>query len=462
MTRTHRTAAAVALAVTALLALPTAAVADPYGPDVASYQHPATRSYPHGAPIEWNSVAGEPDQHFAIIKATQGTNYVNPYLASDAAAAKAAGLVVGFYHFADPGLPAVAQANFFARTIGRVGAGELPPILDLEITGQCGARQRDCSPGHIVAWTRAFLTRLAADTHRTPMIYTDPGFWNSSVRSRAFSSYPLWLADFTYNPMGSPDAWPMGWHQYALWQYTDDASIPGIVGVTDRSTAPGVFALDRLAHADANRFFLDAVALDIHGGLLADASEAELDTDLDAGALSRHQVATELLTTTTALRRQVQATYQQIFDDPEVTAAELSAGTTELAHGMTPAGLADLLAATPRFAAQAGGTAAGLVSLLSQRLTGEPASAATLSADEQLLAAGETPGQLALAMSSSAAGRAWQVATAYAQVLRHAPGAAATATYSAMLAANDDNITPVLADLYGSSSYLQTVALAGK
>jgi GH25 family lysozyme M1 (1,4-beta-N-acetylmuramidase) len=33
------------------------------------------------------------------IKATEGTSYINPYLKKHAAAAKAAGLKVGFYHF---------------------------------------------------------------------------------------------------------------------------------------------------------------------------------------------------------------------------------------------------------------------------------------------------------------------------------------------------------------------------
>jgi lysozyme len=461
--RRSATAGAALLATLALaLAAPASAVANPYGPDVASYQHPTSHRYPKGAPIKWNSVAAEPDQHFAIIKATQGTNYVNPYLASDAGNARAAGLVVGFYHFADPGQSPVAQANFFARTIGRVRAGELAPILDLEITGQCGKKHRACTPKHIVSWTRSFLTRLKADTHRTPMIYTDPGFWNSSVRSRAFSSYPLWLADFTYDPAGSPDAWPMGWTRYALWQYTDDATIPGIVGATDRSTSPGAFALDRLSHAGPDRFFLDAVALDIHGALLADPTEAALDADLDAGKLSRATVATRLLATTTALRREVRAAYAQVLDNRAVPGARLSADIAELAHGMTPAGLLAQLAATPRFAAQAGGTAAGFVTLLYTRLVGHPVSAATLAADERLLAAGATHLQLATAVLSSAPGRASQVSRVFEQVLRRAAGAAAIATYSRVLAANDDDVTPVLADLYASRDYLQTVALAGK
>ena len=39
---------------------------------------------------------------FAFIKSTEGTYYVNPYFKADAAAAKAAGLLVAAYHFANP------------------------------------------------------------------------------------------------------------------------------------------------------------------------------------------------------------------------------------------------------------------------------------------------------------------------------------------------------------------------
>ena len=83
------------------------------GPDVSSYQHP------NGAAINWKKV-DESGQQFAIVKATEGASYVNPYFAKDYAAAGAAGLVRGGYHFARPAYPIVSsateQAKAFART----------------------------------------------------------------------------------------------------------------------------------------------------------------------------------------------------------------------------------------------------------------------------------------------------------------------------------------------------------
>lgn len=81
------------------------------GIDVSAYQ-------PH---IDWRAVAAGGDS-FAFVKATEGASYVSPTFREQRDGAKAAGLLVGAYHFArwerdDP----EAQAEHFARTIGTCG-----------------------------------------------------------------------------------------------------------------------------------------------------------------------------------------------------------------------------------------------------------------------------------------------------------------------------------------------------
>lgn len=218
-------AAAVSLpTVVAGLAPPAGAASALGGPDVASYQHPGR------AGISWRLVAGS-GQRFAIVKATQGTDYVNPYFQSDWAGARAAGLVRGAYHFAEPALPvstAVAQAEHFIRTAGTTREqGDLPPILDLEITG-------GLAPNQLVAWTAAFLDTVRALTGRAAVIYTDPSFWVQAMGDTTdFDAYPLWIADYSGRP--SPGPLPGGWPSWTLWQYTDNARIPGIPAIADRS-----------------------------------------------------------------------------------------------------------------------------------------------------------------------------------------------------------------------------------
>src|SRR3954451_24210605 len=56
------------------------------GPDVASYQHP------YGRRIAWHKVAAS-GHEFAIVKATEGRYYRNPWFHRDYSSARAAGLV---------------------------------------------------------------------------------------------------------------------------------------------------------------------------------------------------------------------------------------------------------------------------------------------------------------------------------------------------------------------------------
>jgi lysozyme len=193
------------------------------GPDVSSYQHPTSAKYPKGKPINWASVA-KAGKTFAIVKATESTNYVNPFFKTDYNGAKTAGLVQGSYHFARPALPIVssaqAQAEFYAKTIGDVtGADTLPPALDLEVTG-------GLTPPQLVTWAQVFLYKLKALTGRVPMLYTYPNFWSTALTDPgAFKRFPLWMA--AYGTSTAPDA--------DLWQYTDSSSITGISGGVDQS-----------------------------------------------------------------------------------------------------------------------------------------------------------------------------------------------------------------------------------
>jgi GH25 family lysozyme M1 (1,4-beta-N-acetylmuramidase) len=193
------------------------------GPDVSSYQHP------NGVGINWAKVKAA-GKDFAIIKATEGTYYTNPYFSTDYAHAHRAGLVRGSYHFARPGYPlrttADAQADFFVSKLGSslTTAATLPPALDLEVTG--GLHR-----GALVTWAQLFLLRVRALTGRTPMIYTYPYFWSAALHDPAgLSRYPLWMASYD----GAPPTPP------TLWQFTSGARVEGIRGKVDMSrlTAP--------------------------------------------------------------------------------------------------------------------------------------------------------------------------------------------------------------------------------
>src|SRR4029077_20971911 len=83
------------------------------------------------SPVNWTSVLGD-GRHFAFIKATQGNYYTSPSFASQYAGAKTAGVYRSAYHFFDPTIDGITQANYFLGVVGTVEADDLPPMLDVE------------------------------------------------------------------------------------------------------------------------------------------------------------------------------------------------------------------------------------------------------------------------------------------------------------------------------------------
>ena len=124
----------------------------------------------------------------------------------------------------------MAQADYYAATIGSVQeAGDLPPIMDFEVSG-------GLSPRDLITWAQAFLAELMAKTGRVPIIYTYRYFWRTALlNSSAFIRYPLWIADYTVGATAPTPPLIGGWPTWALWQWTSTAKVPGINGSVDNN-----------------------------------------------------------------------------------------------------------------------------------------------------------------------------------------------------------------------------------
>ncbi|MFJ4658704.1 glycoside hydrolase family 25 protein [Nocardia sp. NPDC088792] len=221
---------AAASVLTAMSAAP--AAADINGPDVSSWQHIDGRG------INWFAVRGS-GNNFAMLKATEGLNYVNPYFVQDSLLMRAAGVARGTYHFARPAeSPELQGALYAAIVLGQNGMLDLPPVLDMEDSG-------GLPPGALIDWTHRYLNTVQALTGRLPIIYTYPNFWKSAMAdSNEFTRYPLWIADYRGND--NPEV-PGGWPNWTFWQYTDSGNVPGIAGGTDMNAYSG-------AQGDFGRF----------------------------------------------------------------------------------------------------------------------------------------------------------------------------------------------------------------
>ena len=166
------------LVLAALLAVsgPGSAGAEPRGPDVASWQHPG------GVGIDWFAVRNSGHQ-FAMVKATEGLDYVNPFFIQDCLQMRVAGVARGAYHYARPELSPELQAAYYATMVlGINGPGDMPPVLDLENSG-------GLAPGALIDWTHRYLSTVRALTGRQPIIYTYPNFWKTAM-ANTISSPP--------------------------------------------------------------------------------------------------------------------------------------------------------------------------------------------------------------------------------------------------------------------------------
>jgi GH25 family lysozyme M1 (1,4-beta-N-acetylmuramidase) len=232
-----RLLAGLAIVLSALLAATTSSAATyrAKGLDVSSWN----------GTIRWGSVASA-GYRFAFGKATEGTTYVDSTYTRNRNGSEAAGLVFGAYHFARPAgrtvaaatASAIVQADHFLA-VASPQPGELPPVLDLEATG-------DLPKTRLLAWTLAWLGEIDARLGVQPFLYTSPLFWKARLGNStlaAAAGTPLWIAHWTSasQPWVPADNWNgNGW---TFWQWTDCVAVRGIKHCADGDRMNGATSL---------------------------------------------------------------------------------------------------------------------------------------------------------------------------------------------------------------------------
>ena len=151
---------------------------------------------------------------FMLVKATEGSTVVNAEQAAQAAHARAAGLLVGWYHFLWPG-NIEAQAQWFVTKCASVVGDSL--WIDWETT-EAGTHATGAEKDQMLAAVKA----LRPD-HRVGL-YCDLDFWKT-VDTTSDCGDGLWIAD-----PGSPAGHPAIEHAWTVHQY-------GTSGGLDRDVA---------------------------------------------------------------------------------------------------------------------------------------------------------------------------------------------------------------------------------
>lgn len=175
----------------------------------------------HQGLIDWEKVRGA-GVRFAFIKATEGLN--PPYrkvatFTRNWSGANDAGIIRGAYHYLRPEFDGKAQADYFLSTVGEIGAGILPPVLDIEETGGLSADK-------ILECAQLWIDTVTQHYGLTPIIYTYAPFWRDKLgNTDRFKDHMLWLANTstTVEPqlIGS-------WPSWDFWQYSFTGRVDGI------------------------------------------------------------------------------------------------------------------------------------------------------------------------------------------------------------------------------------------
>ena len=199
----------------------------------------------------WSQVAASA-RGFAFRKAAQGDYFTDPDFATNWAGTKAAAVYRSPYHFFDPTIDGVTQANHFLATLTAAGgleAGDLPPMLDIECptssdptmaspncehTGDSGWVATATMSQRIFDW----LTTVEAATGRVPIVYSYPSwFADVGFTDPKLASYPLFIAT-----LGACASVPAPWTTAVFWQYSFTGTVPGVPGQVDLDRFFGTLA----------------------------------------------------------------------------------------------------------------------------------------------------------------------------------------------------------------------------
>lgn len=158
------------------------------------------------------------------IRSSYGRKGVDERFRQNCAAAQAAGLPFGLYHYLSASTPEAArrEAEHFASLI-RDQPYSCRPALDFE-------GHRDLSKAQATTVVLAFLQRVEQLLGVRPMLYAD--FSTASTQlGPALAEYPLWLAQWG---VPSPRLSGTPWTEWAGWQYTNVGLVSGVTGHVDR------------------------------------------------------------------------------------------------------------------------------------------------------------------------------------------------------------------------------------
>lgn len=176
----------------------------------------------HQGDIDWKKVK-EAGYEFAFIKATEGGDWIDAKFAQNRAAARDAGLAVGYYHFFRPPRPVEDQIANFVKTVGQAEPNSLRLVIDTEDERLWKPYTIEQRIKMIDDWCAGVKKELGVTPQIT--IYGSPNFFRDILQnSPELAKYSLWIANYN---VAEPSI-PKPWTKWDFWQYSEKGKVPGI------------------------------------------------------------------------------------------------------------------------------------------------------------------------------------------------------------------------------------------
>lgn len=176
--------------------------------------------------VDWPLVKDQ-GVSFAFVKATEGLFHCDTLFYKNWKSIKQANLLRGAYHFFIPDVDAAQQAQNFLINV-TLQNGDLPPVLDMEITDHT-------DPDAVVESIREWLDIVSTAFNTKPIIYTNLKSYFRFIAGR-FDEYPVWIARYKDKipDLGNSKEW-------SFWQYNEKGKLNGIEDEVDLNAFNGSF-----------------------------------------------------------------------------------------------------------------------------------------------------------------------------------------------------------------------------
>ena len=185
--------------------------------------------------IDWTRVKNA-GYVWAWAKASEGVGYQDSQFVNNINNARAAGVLIGAYHYAryDLGNSGANEANWFWQVVSpylRNDGSEIMPMLDVEDDLTNNPMTADQVSAWVVDFCNTFNAKAAQAGYTLKMvIYTYPWYSSTYLNSSVTQNYFLDMATLNgENPQtGAPDK--RNWPTWSSWQYSWTIHVDGVPG----------------------------------------------------------------------------------------------------------------------------------------------------------------------------------------------------------------------------------------